>query len=190
MGDYAAAAPWSDTSVKGCRRFLERVAGMTDLVSADGSTNVAEADIHKTVKKVSSDIENMKFNTAIAALMTLSNTFYSAGKISREQLVTFIKLLCPFAPHICEEIWEAEGGTTFLSLEKWPEYDEAKTVDETIEIAVQVNGKLRGRITVPKDISKEDAIAQGKAAIGDKAAGTIVKEIYVPGKIVNIVVRN
>ena len=190
MGDYAAAAPWSDTSVKGCRRFLERVAGMTDLVSADGSTNVAEADIHKTVKKVSSDIENMKFNTAIAALMTLSNTFYSAGKISREQLETFIKLLCPFAPHICEEIWEAEGGTTFLSLEKWPDYDEAKTVDETIEIAVQVNGKLRGRITVPKDISKEDAIAQGKAAIGDKAAGTVVKEIYVPGKIVNIVVRN
>lgn len=189
MGDYTAAAPWSDTSVKGCRRFLERVAGMTDLVSADGSTDVAEADIHKTVKKVSSDIENMKFNTAIAALMTLSNTFYSAGKISREQLVTFIKLLCPFAPHICEEIWEAEGGTTFLSLEKWPEYDEAKTVDETIEIAVQVNGKLRGRITVPKDISKEDAIAQGRAAIGDKAAGTVVKEIYVPGKIVNIVVK-
>jgi leucyl-tRNA synthetase len=190
MGDYAAAAPWSDTSVKGCRRFLERVAGMTDLVSADGTTGVSESDMHKTVKKVSSDIENMKFNTAIAALMTLSNTFYAAGKISSDQLVTFIKLLCPFAPHITEEIWSQLGHTDFLSLQSWPTYDEAKTVDETVEIAIQVNGKLRARMTVPKDISSEEAIAQGKTAVADKTAGmTFVKEIYIPGRLVNLVVK-
>ncbi|MGN1346313.1 MAG: leucine--tRNA ligase [Eubacteriales bacterium] len=192
MGDYASAAPWNDSSVKGCKRFLERVAALTDLVQGTGVTPKLESAFHKTVKKVSQDIEDMKFNTAIAALMTLTNAIYDAGTLTKDELKTFIKLLCPFAPHLCEEMWEVLGEKPFLSLAEWPTYDEAKTKDNEIEIAVQVSGKLRGTITVAADTTKEDAIALAladeriKAAIAGKQ---VVKEIYIPGKIVNIVAK-
>ena len=189
MGDYAAAAPWSDSSVKGCKRFLERVAGMTDMVSDDPSTDALEVSFHKAIKKVSSDIEETKFNTAIATLMALTNTVYSAGKLSKEQLEIFIKLLCPFAPHLTEEIWESLGHEDFLSVSAWPQYEEEKTVDATIEIGVQVNGKVRGTVLVAKYEDKDAVLARAKEIVADKLTGNIVKEIYVPGKIVNIVCK-
>ena len=146
MGDYGAAAPWNDSSVRGCKRFLERVAGLTDIMTEEPAAKDMEVKIHKAIKKVSSDIEAMKFNTAIACLMTLINEIYAVGKISKDDLVIFIKLLCPFAPHLCEEIWETIGGEGLLSLSQRPEYEESKTVEDSIEIGVQVNGKVRGTI--------------------------------------------
>jgi len=191
MGDYASAAPWSESSVKGCKRFLDRVATLNEMVSNKENPKL-EVAFHKTVKKVTEDIDDMKFNTAIAALMTLLNDISDAGSLTRDQLITFAKLLNPFAPHLTEEIWESLGGHGFLANAAWPEYDEAKTVDDEIEIAVQISGKLKGTILIPKDISKEDAIAKAKAdeKIASILAGKqIVKEIYVPGKIVNIVAK-
>lgn len=192
MGDYSAAAPWNDNSVKGCKRFLERVCGFTDMISEDPETQKLETTLHKTIKKVSSDLEDMKFNTAIAALMALTNDIYAVGKISKEQLQTFIKLLNPIAPHVCEEIWELTGGEGLLAQQSWPAYEESKTVDAQTEIAVQVNGKLRSTVVVPTGAPKEDVIAAAKA--DEKAAAfmegkTIVKEIYVPGRLVNIVCK-
>ena len=192
MGDYGAATPWNENSVKGCKRFLERVAGFTDMLSEDKETEKLETPLHKTIKKVSSDIEDMKFNTAIAALMTLTNDIYNVGKISKEQLHTFIKLLCPFAPHLCEEMWEVTGGEGFLSLASWPTYEEAKTVDAQTEIGVQINGKLRGTVVIPTGADKEEVFAMAKAdsRIASLVEGkTFVKEIYVPGRIVNIVAK-
>ncbi|MBR5679829.1 MAG: class I tRNA ligase family protein, partial [Clostridia bacterium] len=191
MGDYASAAPWSESSVKGCKRFLDRVAALNEIVSGKENPKL-EVMFHKTVKKVTKDIDEMKFNTAIAALMTLLNEITDAGSLTKEQLMTFVKLLNPFAPHLTEEIWESLGGRGFLAETAWPEWDEAKTVDDEIEIAVQISGKLKGTILIPKDISKDDAIAAAKA--DEKIAGLlagkqIVKEIYVPGKIVNIVAK-
>ena len=191
MGDYGAAAPWNDNSVKGCKRFLERVAGLTDIMTKDATPEL-ETRLHKTIKKVSSDIEDMKFNTAIASMMALLNDIYDNGKISEEYLAIYLKLLCPFAPHLCEEMWESMGREGFISLAEWPEYDEAKTVDQTVEIGVQVNGKLRGTVAVPTGCDKETAFATAKA--NEKVAPfldgkTLVKEIYVPNKIVNFVVR-
>ena len=183
MGDYGAATPWNENSVKGCKRFLERVAGFTDMLSEDKETEKLETPLHKTIKKVSSDIEDMKFNTAIAALMTLTNDIYNVGKISKEQLHTFIKLLCPFAPHLCEEMWEVTGGEGFLSLASWPTYEEAKTVDAQTEIGVQINGKLRGTVVIPTGADKEEVFAMAKAdsRIASLVEGkTFVKEIYVP----------
>ncbi len=191
MGDYGSAAPWNDSSVKGCKRFLDRVASLPEMVSGKENPKL-ETAFHKTVKKVSEDIDEMKFNTAIAALMTLLNDIADQGSLTKDQLVDFIKLLNPFAPHLTEEIWENIGGRGFLSLAPWPEWDEAKTVDDEIEIAVQIGGKLKGTILVPKDISKDDAIAAAKAdpKIAPLLAGkSIVKEIYVPGRIVNIVAK-
>ncbi len=192
MGDYGAAAPWSDSSVKGCKRFIERVADLSGMVQGHGETPKLSSSFHKTIKKVSSDIEEMKFNTAIAAMMGLLNEIYEHGSLTVDEYKVFIRLLCPIAPHICEELWEGIGGQGFCSLAKWPEYDEAKTVDSTIEIAVQVNGKLKSTIMVDADISKDDAIAAAKA--DEKVAAaiegkTIVKEIVVPKRIVNIVVK-
>ncbi|MCC2127121.1 leucine--tRNA ligase [Hominiventricola filiformis] len=192
MGDYGAATPWNENSVKGCKRFLERVAGFTDMLSEDKETEKLETSLHKTIKKVSSDIEDMKFNTAIAALMTLTNDVYNVGKISKEQLQTFIKLLCPFAPHLCEEMWEATGGEGFLSLASWPTYEEAKTVDAQTEIGVQINGKLRGTVVIPTGADKEEVFAAAKAdpRIASLVEGkTFVKEIYVPNRVVNFVVK-
>ncbi|MBE5997740.1 MAG: leucine--tRNA ligase [Lachnospiraceae bacterium] len=193
MGDYGSAAPWSDESVKGCRRFLERVAGLVDIATAEKEDKAIESKLHKTIKKVGEDIENMKFNTAIAALMTLINDFYKAGSITKEDLLVFIKLLSPFAPHLTEEIWESLGqnpdGETFLTLSAWPAYEEAKTIDETVEIAVQINGKVRATIAIARDAAKEEVLPAAKEAVADKLTGNIIKEIYVPGKIVNIVMK-
>ncbi len=192
MGDYSAATPWNDNAVKGCKRFLERVSGFTDMISEDKETQKLETPFHKTIKKVSSDLEEMKFNTAIAALMTLTNDIYNLGKVSREQVQTFAKLLCPIAPHVCEEIWEVTGGEGFLSLESWPQYEESKTVDAQTEIGVQINGKLRGTVVIPTDAEKEEvfAIAKADTRIASLTEGkTFVKEIYVPGRVVNFVVK-
>ena len=192
MGDYGAAAPWNDSSVRGCKRFLERVAGLTDIMTDEPASKDMEVKIHKAIKKVSSDIEAMKFNTAIACLMTLINEIYAVGKISRDDLVIFIKLLCPFAPHLCEEIWETIGGEGLLSLSQWPEYEESKTVEASVEIGVQVNGKVRGTIVIPNGCAKEEALELAKK--DERVASflerkTLVKEIYVPNKIVNFVAK-
>ena len=191
MGDYGMAAPWNDASVKGCKRFLDRVATLTDMV-VDGTVDEIENNIHKAIKKVTSDIEEQKFNTAIACLMALLNDITKAGKIGKEQLVNFLKILSPFAPHIAEEAYHQIGYTDFLTVSAWPEYDEAKTIDSMVTIGVQVNGKVRGTVGIPKDAPKEEALAIGKA--NEKVASflegkTIVKEIYVPGKILNFVVK-
>lgn len=191
MGDYASAAPWNDSSVKGCRRFLERVFALQDIVVPE-TVKALEAPLHKTIKKVSSDIEEQKFNTAIAALMTFMNEVGREKKIGKEQLLSFVKLLNPFAPHIAEEIYQAQGGEGSLQLASWPEYDEAKTVDDSIEIGVQVNGKLRATVTIPTNCEKEEALALAKADEKVQAAldgKNLVKEIYVPNKIVNLVVN-
>ena len=192
MGEYSSAAPWSDTSVKGCKRFLERVADLPSMVKGSGSTPALESSFHKTVKKVSSDIEEMKFNTAIAAMMGLLNEISDAGSLTKDELKTFVKLLCPFAPHLSEEIWSNLGEKSLLSLSAWPEYDESKTVDAFAEIGVQVSGKFRGTVKVAADASEDDAIAAAKAdaKIASSLDGkTIVKVIYVPGKILNIVAK-
>ena len=192
MGDYGAAAPWNDSSVRGCKRFLERVAGLTDIMTEEPAAKDMEVKIHKAIKKVSSDIEAMKFNTAIACLMTLINEIYAVGKISKDDLVIFIKLLCPFAPHLCEEIWETIGGEGLLSLSQWPEYEESKTVEDSIEIGVQVNGKVRGTIVIPNGCAKEEALELAKKdeSVASFLEGkTLVKEIYVPNKIVNFVAK-
>ena len=192
MGDYGAAAPWNDSSVRGCKRFLERVAGLTDIMTEEPAAKDMEVKIHKAIKKVSSDIEAMKFNTAIACLMTLINEIYAVGKISKDDLVIFIKLLCPFAPHLCEEIWETIGGEGLLSLSQWPEYEESKTVEDSIEIGVQVNGKVRGTIVIPNGCAKEEALELAKKdeRVASFVEGkTLVKEIYVPNKIVNFVAK-
>ena len=192
MGDYGAAAPWNDSSVRGCKRFLERVAGLTDIMTEEPAAKDMEVKIHKAIKKVSSDIEAMKFNTAIACLMTLINEIYAVGKISKDDLVIFIKLLCPFAPHLCEEIWETIGGEGLLSLSQWPEYEESKTVEDSIEIGVQVNGKVRGTIVIPNGCAKEEALELAKKdeRVASFLEGkNLVKEIYVPNKIVNFVAK-
>ena len=189
MGEYGSAAPWSESSVKGCKRFLERVADLPGMVKNETNPKL-EVSFHKMVKKVSQDIEDMKFNTAIATMMGLLNEINDAGSLTKEQLMTFIAVLCPFSPHLCEEIWEAEGGEGLCSLAPWPQYDESKTVDESVEIAVQVNGKVRGTVSLPVNCPKEEAIAAAKQAVASAIEGkTVVKEIAVPNKIVNIVVR-
>ena len=192
MGDYASAAPWSESSVKGCKRFLDRVAGLCDIAKGEGVTEKLESSFHKTIKKVSRDIEEMKFNTAIAAMMTLINEIYDVGTLTKDELGIFARLLCPYAPHLCEEIWAELGNKDLCAVAQWPEYDEAKTVDSTVEIAMQVCGKFRGTISVPADSAKNDVIAAVKAS--EKVAAsiegkTVVKEIYVPNKLVNIVVK-
>lgn len=191
MGDYSSSAPWNENSVKGCKRFLDRVAALTDMISGEKSDKL-EVSFHKTIKKVTSDIEDMKFNTAIAAMMSLLNDIYDNGSLTKEQLVDFISILCPFAPHICEEMWETIGGKGFLSTHEWPKFDEEKTKDNEIEIAVQICGKLKGTITITPDTTKEEALALALADEKIKSlldGKTVVKEIYIPGKIVNIVAK-
>ena len=193
MGDYEKAAPWSENSVKGCKRFIDRVWGLQDIVSdKTGFSKKLESSFHKTIKKVSSDIEGLKFNTAIAAMMTLLNEIYAAGSITRDELRTFLLLLNPFAPHVTEEINELLSLGSMLAVSEWPSFDESKCADDTVEIAVQVNGKLRGRISVPADISEKDAIALAKEE--EKVAAeiegrNIIKELYVKGRLVNIVAK-
>ena len=194
MGDYEQAAPWSESSVKGCKRFIDRVWALQDILKdGDEYTDALSSSMHKTIKKVTEDIEQMKYNTAIAALMTLLNKIYEVGKINRAELKTVLILLNPFAPHITEEMWEKCGYGEMLAADgKWCDYDEAKCVDATVEIAIQVNGKVRSRINVAVDISDEDAIAAAKAdeKIASEIDGkTVIKEIYVKGKLVNIVAK-
>ena len=188
IGAFDLSASWSENGVKGCRRFLERVWKLSDiLVDGDTYSSEFETRMHQLIKKVSSDYENLKYNTAIAAMMALLNDFVKAGKINQAEYKTFLILLNPVAPHITEELWAACGYEGRVYQQTWPEYEEAKTVENTIEIAVQVNGKTRAVIALPADVDKDSAIAAGKEAIADKLTGTIVKEIYVPGRIVNIV---
>ncbi len=192
MGDYGSAAPWSDSSMKGCKRFIERFADLTSIAKGSGVTTELEVAINKTVKKVTNDIEELKFNTAIAAMMGLLNDIFELGRLTVDELKVLVRLLCPIAPHICEELWEQLGGDGFCSLAEWPSYDEAKTIDSSVEIAVQVNGKLKATVMLPLNCPKDEAIALAKAdervasAIDGK---TVIKEIAVPNKIVNIVVR-
>lgn len=194
MGDYEKAAPWSESSVKGCKRFIDRIWNLQEILKdGDAYSEKLESAFHKTVKKVSEDIETLKYNTAIAALMTLLNNIYDAGEINRAELKTLLILVNPFAPHVTEEMWSTLGYGEMLAKDAvWPTYDPEKCVDSTIEIAVQVNGKLRGKLMVAADISAEDAIAAAKtdekvqSFLTDK---NIVKEIYVPGKLVNIVAK-
>ena len=192
MGDYASAAPWNESSMKGCKRFLERIADLTDLVRPDGGNAKLESSFHKTVKKVSGDIEELKFNTAIAAMMSLLNEICEVGSLTPDELSVLIRLICPFAPHLAEEMWESTGGKGFCSLAPWPEWDDAKTVDSTVEVAVQINGKVRATVELPLNCPKEEAIALAKAdsRVAAQLEGkTVVKEISVPNKIVNLVVK-
>ena len=192
MGDYGSAAPWNESSMKGCKRFLERIADLADMVKGEGVTPKLETAFHKTVKKVSLDIEDLKFNTAIASMMTLLNDIADVGSLTRDEMMTFVRLICPFAPHLAEELWESMGGQGLCSLAAWPEWDENKTVDSTVEVAVQVNGKLRATVMLPLNCPKDEAIATAKADARVAAAidGKVVfKEISVPNKIVNIVVK-
>ena len=190
IGAFDLSASWSEDGVKGCRRFLDRVWKLQDLVvDGDGYSAEMETKMHQTIKKVSQDFESLKYNTAIAAMMSLINDFYKLNKVTKGEFKTLITLLNPVAPHITEEIWSAMGFEGRIYQTTWPEYDEAKTVESTVEIAVQINGKTKTTIGIAKDEDKDVVIAAAKEALGDKLAGTIVKEIYVPGRIVNIVVK-
>ena len=190
IGAFDLSASWSENGVKGCRRFLERVWKLQDIL-VDGEEYSADlmTKMHQTIKKVSMDYESLKYNTAIAALMTLLNDVVKKGAINKAEFKTFLILLNPVAPHITEELWKEAGYEGRVYQAPWPEYDEAKTVEDTVEIAVQVNGKTKAVIEVAKDIDKDAAIAKAKEALGDKLTGNIIKEIYVPGRIVNIVAK-
>ena len=190
IGAFDAAASWSEDGVKGCRRFLDRVWKLQDIMTdEEGFSKEFETKMHQTIKKVSFDYENLKYNTAIAQLMTMLNDFSKAGKITKGELKTYLILLNPVAPHITEEMWEAIGENGRVYQQTWPEYDEAKTVESTVEIAVQINGKTKSTINIAKDADKDSVIAAAKEALGSRLSGNIIKEIYVPGRIVNIVAK-
>ena len=194
MGDYEQAAPWSESSVKGCKRFIDRIWNLQEiLVDGDEFSKELSSSFHKTIKKVTEDIETLKYNTAIAALMTLLNAIYTKGSINKAELKALLLIVNPFAPHVTEELWEACGFGKMMAADgEWPTYDEAKCIDETIEIVVQINGKIRAKLNVAADIEQADAIAAAKA--DEKVAAeldgkNIIKEIYVKGKLVNIVAK-
>lgn len=188
IGAFELSAAWSEDGVKGCRRFLERVWKLQDILTEDeGYSKDLEIKMHQTIKKVSGDFECLKYNTAIAAMMALINEFYKKNAVTKGELKTLLTLLNPVAPHITEEIWQNAGFEGYIYENTWPEYDEAKTIEATIEIAVQINGKVKGTLAVERDAAKEDVIAKAKEAVADKLTGNIVKEIYVPGRLVNIV---
>jgi len=190
IGAFDLSASWSEDGVKGCRRFLERVWKLqTLLTEGDEYSADMEIKMHQTIKKVSGDFENLKFNTAIAAMMSLINDFYKKNSINKAEYKTLITLLNPVAPHITEELWEIVGGQGRLYQQSWPEYVEEKTVESTVEIAVQINGKTKATISIGKEDPKGDVLAKAKEALGDKLSGNIIKEIYVPGRIVNIVAK-
>ena len=194
MGDYEQAAPWSESSVKGCKRFIDRIWNLQEiLVDGDEFSKELSSSFHKTIKKVTEDIETLKYNTAIAALMTLLNSIYTKGSINKAELKALLLIVNPFAPHVTEEMWEVCGFGKMMAADgAWPTYDEAKCIDETIEIVVQINGKIRAKLNVAADIEQADAIAAAKA--DEKVAAeldgkNIIKEIYVKGKLVNIVAK-
>ena len=192
IGDFEKSAPWNPQSIKGCRRFIERYWNLQDILTDDDNLRPElESSFHKTIKKVGYDIENIKFNTAIAALMALINDITATGSITKKELEIFTILLNPFAPHVTEEVWQqSKLGEGIVAQAQWPSYDEAKCKDDTIEIVVQVNGRVKAKLTVEADIDKDAALAQAKS--NEKIAPlidgkNIIKEIYVPGKLVNIV---
>lgn len=193
IGDFEKAAPWSQSSIKGSKRFLDKVWALSDkLTEGDSYRTELESAFHRTIKKVTEDIEGLKMNTAIAALMSLLNDIQGSGSINRAEFKTYLILLNPFAPHMTEELWQQAGFEGMLNEAEWPKYDEAKCADSTVEIAVQVNGKIKARINVAADISAPDAIAAAKADGAVTAAiesKSIIKELYVPKKLVNIVVK-
>lgn len=190
IGAFDLAASWSEDGVKGCRRFLDRVWKLQDLMTdEEGYSKDLETKMHQTIKKVSNDFENLKYNTAIAAMMTLLNDFYKKGSITRGELKTLIILLNPVAPHITEEMWQIIRCEGRVYQQTWPEFDEAKTVESSVEIAVQINGKVKGTLGIQKDDPKDQVIAKAKEVIADKLTGNIIKEIYVPGRLVNIVMK-
>ena len=192
MGDYGSAAPWNESSMKGCKRFLERFGDLFDMAKGEGETPKLTSSIHKVIKKVSLDIEDLKFNTAIASMMGLLNDIYDNGSLTRDELSILVRLICPFAPHLAEEMWQDLGGKGLCSLAEWPLWDEAKTVDSTVEVAVQVNGKVRATIELPLNCPAADAIATAKAnekVVPFIEGKTVIKEISIPNKIINIVVK-
>ncbi len=193
MGDYEKAAPWSKSSVKGCKRFIDRVWALQDILTeGDGYSKELESAFHKTIKKVSEDIESMKFNTAIAALMTLLNDIYNKGSINNAELKTFVTLLNPFAPHVTEEIWAAQNYGGMLADGHWVDFDEAKCIDDEIEIVAQINGKVRAKLMIPAEIDSAEAIELAKkdpAIVAAIEGKNVVKELYVKGRLVNIVVK-
>lgn len=193
MGDYEKAAPWSESSVKGCKRFVDRIWSLQDkVVDSDEYSDKLRSLMHKTIKKVSDDIESMKFNTAIAAMMTLLNEIYNVGSITKKEFRDFLIILNPFAPHVTEELYQMIGCEGVLDEQEWVTYDEALCKDDTIEIVCQINGKVKSKLTIPTDAAKDDVIALAKAdeAIVKATEGkSIVKEIYVPNKLVNLVVK-
>ena len=190
IGAFDLAASWSEDGVKGCRRFLDRVWKLQDIMTdEEGYSKDLETKMHQTIKKVSNDFENLKYNTAIAAMMALLNDFYKKGSITKGELKTLIILLNPVAPHITEEMWQVIGCEGRVYQQTWPEYDEAKTVESSVEIAVQINGKVKATLGIQKDDPKDEVIAKAKEKIADKLTGNIVKEIYVPGRLVNIVMK-
>ncbi len=193
IGDFEKAAPWSESGVKGCKRFLDRVTKLKDILNNEkGYTPYLETSIHQTIKKVTNDIEQMKFNTAIAALMKLLNAFFEAGSITRDDLKTYLILLNPIAPHITEEIYFECGYKGIIAEGSWPEYDESKITEDTIEIPVQINGKLKAKISVESTAGEDEikqAVCDNEIIKALTEGKTIVKEIYVPGKIFNIVIK-
>lgn len=193
MGDYEKAAPWSESSVKGCKRFVDRIWALQDkVVDSDEYSDKLRSLMHKTIKKVSDDIESMKFNTAIAAMMTLLNEIYNVGSITKKEFRDLLIILNPFAPHVTEELYQMIGCEGVLNEQEWVTYDEALCKDDTIEIVCQINGKVKSKLTIPTDAAKDDVIALAKAdeAIVKATEGkNIVKEIYVPNKLVNLVVK-
>ena len=195
IGDFEKAAPWSSTAVKGCKRFLDRVWNLAEEVidmPDSGYSPKNEAAIHRTIKKVGEDIESLKFNTAIASLMSLVND-YSTNGCNKSDVKILLTLLNPFAPHITEELWERLGGEGLCCEQSWPEYDEAKTVDAEITIAVQINGKLRTTVTVPNN-SEDSAVLD--AALKDEKVKramegkTLVKTIVVKNKLINLILKD
>lgn len=193
IGDFEKSAPWSSASIKGCKRFLEKIWSLQDcLIEGDSYRKELEVSFHKTIKKVTEDIESLKFNTAIAAMMALLNDIQDIGTINRKEYTDFLIMLNPFAPHVTEEIYQLLGNQDMIAHSSWVQYDESKCVENTVEIALQVNGKLKSKLVIPADVAKDEVLSLAKnndkikEILTDK---TIVKEIYVPGKIVNIVVR-
>ena len=193
IGDFEKTAPWNTSSIKGSKRFLERVAALTDMMTPEeGYSPELEGSFHKMIKKVSEDIEGLKCNTAIAAMMSVLNEIYDKGSVTRGELMTFITLLNPFAPHLTEEINEVLGNKEMLARAKWPEYDPAKCVDAAVEIAVQISGKIKARLMIPTDSTEEavKALVMADANVQAALAGkTVIKEIYVKGKLYNIVAK-
>lgn len=190
IGAFDLAASWSEDGVKGCRRFLDRVWKLQDSVTDEkGYSKDMETKMHQVIKKVSNDFENLKYNTAIAAMMALLNDFYKKGSVTADEFKTLLILLNPVAPHITEELWSVKNYGGYVYQQTWPEFDETKTVESTVEIAVQINGKTKATLAIGKEDPKDEVIAKAKEVIADKLTGNVIKEIYVPGCIVNIVMK-